>query len=93
MLARGSFPGWAMGSRPGALLGTCVRGFVGVYGRCRCDLWQVVRPERFGWLLAWRPLGRLGASGRNSVAECHLPKVDVAGSNPVARSSCIQTER
>ncbi len=25
--------------------------------------------------------------GSNSVVECHLPKVDVAGSNPVARSN------
>jgi hypothetical protein len=24
--------------------------------------------------------------GRNSVVECQLPKLDVAGSNPVARS-------
>jgi hypothetical protein len=24
--------------------------------------------------------------GRNSVAECQLPKLDVAGSNPVGRS-------
>ena len=26
------------------------------------------------------------SSGRNSVAECQLPKLDVAGSNPVGRS-------
>ena len=26
-------------------------------------------------------------SGRNSVVECQLPKLDVAGSSPVARSS------
>jgi hypothetical protein len=25
-------------------------------------------------------------SGRNSVVECQLPKLDVAGSSPVARS-------
>ena len=31
---------------------------------------------------------RMGASsGRNSVAECQLPKLDVAGSNPVGRSN------
>jgi hypothetical protein len=28
-------------------------------------------------------------SGRNSVVECQLPKLDVAGSSPVARSSFI----
>ena len=28
-----------------------------------------------------------GARGRNSVAECQLPKLDVAGSNPVGRST------
>lgn len=27
------------------------------------------------------------ARGRNSVAECNFPKVDVVGSNPIARSS------
>ena len=27
-----------------------------------------------------------GLSGRNSVVECQLPKLDVAGSTPVARS-------
>ncbi len=27
------------------------------------------------------------ASGRNSVVECLLPKQDVVGSNPIARSS------
>jgi hypothetical protein len=26
-------------------------------------------------------------SGRNSVVECQLPKLDVAGSSPVARSN------
>ena len=26
-------------------------------------------------------------SGRNSAVECQLPKLDVAGSSPVARSS------
>ena len=34
-----------------------------------------------------RPKTRIGGtSGRNSVAECQLPKLDVAGSNPVGRS-------
>jgi hypothetical protein len=28
-------------------------------------------------------------SGRNSVVECQLPKLDVAGSSPVARSNKI----
>jgi integrase len=28
-----------------------------------------------------------GMSGRNSVVECQLPKLDVAGSTPVARSN------
>ena len=28
-----------------------------------------------------------GLGGRNSVAECQLPKLDVVGSNPIARSS------
>ena len=28
-----------------------------------------------------------GLSGRNSVVECQLPKLDVAGSTPVARSN------
>ena len=28
-----------------------------------------------------------GDRGRNSVAECQLPKLDVAGSNPVGRSN------
>src|SRR4051794_40178520 len=27
--------------------------------------------------------------GRNSVVECQLPKLDVAGSSPVARSDCF----
>ncbi len=27
--------------------------------------------------------------GRNSAVECQLPKLDVAGSNPVARSLCL----
>jgi hypothetical protein len=29
-------------------------------------------------------------SGRNSVVECQLPKLDVAGSSPVARSNNIK---
>ena len=31
----------------------------------------------------------LTLSGRNSVVECHLAKVDVVGSNPIARSIFI----
>jgi hypothetical protein len=30
-------------------------------------------------------------SGRNSVVECQLPKLDVAGSSPVARSILIHS--
>ena len=33
-------------------------------------------------------VGRFGASGNNSVVECDLAKVEVAGSNPVSRSTC-----
>ena len=31
-------------------------------------------------------VGRFGVSGNNSVVECDLAKVEVAGSNPVSRS-------
>ena len=34
-------------------------------------------------------MARWKASGRNSVVECQLPKLDVAGSNPVARSTLL----
>src|SRR5882724_7303947 len=44
------------------------------------------RSLRFGGILV--PRSNIGAaSGRNSVAECQLPKLDVAGSNPVGRSN------
>jgi hypothetical protein len=43
--------------------------------------------------LRFRYGGYLGSfvSGRNSVVECQLPKLDVAGSSPVARSIFIHS--
>ena len=32
-------------------------------------------------------------SGRNSVVECQLPKLDVAGSTPVARSNFLKLNK
>ena len=37
------------------------------------------------------PDERRSAGGRNSVVECQLPKLDVAGSSPVARSIAFRT--
>lgn len=54
-----------------------------------------VKAETMKMALAWRRLDRPGsvwyargsvASGNNSVVECDLAKVEVAGSNPVSRS-------
>ncbi len=39
---------------------------------------------------AWYATRELGASGNNSVVECDLAKVEVAGSNPVSRSIISQ---
>ena len=42
--------------------------------------------ERFGIAVVRFPLGK---GGNNSVVECDLAKVEVAGSNPVSRSSFL----
>jgi hypothetical protein len=42
-----------------------------------------------GWLPVYTPFATLrlrSTSGNNSVVECDLAKVEVAGSNPVSRS-------
>ncbi len=38
-------------------------------------------------LLVWKLLILRQLSGSNSVVECQLPKLDVAGSTPVSRSN------
>jgi hypothetical protein len=38
---------------------------------------------------AFKPCHRTTLSGRNSAVECQLPKLDVAGSSPVARSNYL----
>src|ERR1700680_520280 len=54
--------------------------------RLEIRFWALV-----GRLMAWRKVGASvkdsPESGCNSVVECQLPKLDVAGSTPVARST------
>ena len=54
---------------------------------------SVIRAEAFAWRLSHAPKSRaeprdlsVKVSGSNSVVECDLAKVEVAGSNPVSRS-------
>src|SRR5262249_42903437 len=54
------------------------------------------RPK--GYVLAWNPEPGVwyvsrSASGNNSVVECDLAKVGVAGSNPVSRSNLRSLDR
>ena len=42
-----------------------------------------------GTMFAWYAKFCSRASGNNSVVECDLAKVEVAGSNPVSRSICL----
>lgn len=46
----------------------------------------MLNPARSTLTIAKR-LHMIIPSGRNSVVECQLPKLDVVGSNPIARSN------
>ena len=47
---------------------------------------RVDRPATLTSRVRFHTLIAVSLSGRNSVVECQLPKLDVAGSTPVARS-------
>ncbi len=50
----------------------------------RVSVWY----DRVFWHSGWTLVARLGSvGGNNSVVECDLAKVEVAGSNPVSRSN------
>jgi hypothetical protein len=72
---------------------------------CRCKPWRVRelcrRPESVAIHVATTPEAtrRIDANpysattcGRNSVVECQLPKLDVRGSNPLARFDLRRSE-
>ena len=54
----------------------------------RLSLRTMLVLERFGIAVV---RFRLGKGGNNSVVECDLAKVEVAGSNPVSRSSIFSS--
>src|SRR6185369_4910543 len=59
----------------------------GVAGRCASP----ARPLQFGWPQAGAPRGRDSRAGVTQLAECQLPKLNVAGSNPVSRSTSLRS--
>ena len=57
--------------------------------QCRADVglrWPVLKPLESLW---YGYHSCFGVCGNNSVVECDLAKVEVAGSNPVSRSSFL----
>ena len=53
-----------------------------------CGVWYHNSFTDSDWVMSWGILPRC-LSGNNSVVECDLAKVEVAGSNPVSRSNSL----